>query len=93
MTTFNPELVDEDNPELTRADFAAMIPAEKFFADRGLPMPRKRGDRGAQKTPTKKPVYIRLSPEVITAFKATGKGWQARIDSALKHWLNTHPTQ
>ena len=56
MTTFNPELVDEDNPELTRADFAAMIPAEKFFADRGLPMPRKRGDRGAQKTPTKKPV-------------------------------------
>ena len=37
MTTFNPELVDEDNPELTRADFAAMIPAVKFFADRGLP--------------------------------------------------------
>lgn len=42
MTTFNPELVGEDNPELTRADFAAMIPAVKFFADRGLPMPRKR---------------------------------------------------
>jgi len=27
---------------------------------------------------------IRLSPEVLAAFKATGKGWQTRIDKALR---------
>ncbi|MGD0962053.1 MAG: BrnA antitoxin family protein [Methylomonas sp.] len=24
------------------------------------------------------------------AFKATGKGWQTRMNSALKDWLKTH---
>jgi uncharacterized protein (DUF4415 family) len=26
----------------------------------------------------------------MEAFKATGKGWQTRIDAALKEWLRTH---
>jgi len=29
-------------------------------------------------------VTIRLSPEVVAKFKATGKGWQSRIDEVLK---------
>ncbi len=33
---------------------------------------------------------IRLSPEVIEAFKASGSGWQTRIDFALKDWLECH---
>jgi uncharacterized protein (DUF4415 family) len=43
----------------------------------------RRGKRGPQKTPTKKLVSLRLSPEVVEYFKATGPGWQTRIDSAL----------
>ncbi|WP_410686094.1 BrnA antitoxin family protein [Avibacterium paragallinarum] len=39
--------------------------------------------RGKQKAPTKQAVSLRLSPEVITAFKATGKGWQSRINDTL----------
>lgn len=42
------------------------------------------GQRGPQKSPTKKQVSLRLSPEVIAHFKATGKGWQTRIDETLK---------
>ena len=42
------------------------------------------GQRGPQKTPTKKQISLRLSPEVIAHFKATGKGWQTRIDETLK---------
>jgi len=42
-----------------------------------------RGKRGPQKAPTKKLVSLRLSPEVIDHFKATGPGWQTRIDSTL----------
>jgi uncharacterized protein (DUF4415 family) len=26
----------------------------------------------------------------MLAFKATGAGWQTRIDDALKDWLSTH---
>ena len=43
----------------------------------------RRGKRGPQKAPTKKLVSLRLSPEVIDHFKATGRGWQTRIDGAL----------
>ncbi len=43
----------------------------------------RRGKRGPQKAPTKKLVSLRLSPEVIDHFKATGPGWQTRIDGAL----------
>jgi uncharacterized protein (DUF4415 family) len=43
----------------------------------------RRGKRGPQKAPTKKLVSLRLSSEVIEHFKATGPGWQTRIDSTL----------
>jgi uncharacterized protein (DUF4415 family) len=43
----------------------------------------RRGKRGPQVAPTKKLVSLRLSPEVIDHFKATGPGWQTRIDSTL----------
>ncbi len=43
----------------------------------------RRGKRGPQKTPTKKLVSLRLSPEVIDHFKSAGPGWQTRIDSTL----------
>jgi uncharacterized protein (DUF4415 family) len=40
--------------------------------------------RGSQKAPTKIPVSIRLSPEVVSNFKAKGPGWQSKIDDALR---------
>jgi uncharacterized protein (DUF4415 family) len=43
----------------------------------------RRGKRGPQKAPTKKLISLRLSPEVIEHFKATGRGWQARMDASL----------
>lgn len=42
------------------------------------------GKRGPQKAPTKQLVSLRLSPEVLQHFRATGPGWQARIDETLK---------
>jgi len=46
------------------------------------PVPRPQ--RKKRKTPTKVITTIRLSPEVLTAFKATGKGWQSRMNAALR---------
>jgi uncharacterized protein (DUF4415 family) len=39
---------------------------------------------------TKERITIRLSPEVVQSFRATGEGWQTRMDAALKEWLKTH---
>jgi uncharacterized protein (DUF4415 family) len=30
---------------------------------------------------------IRFSPEVLDYFRSTGKGWQTRVDAALKEWI------
>ncbi|GAB1394794.1 hypothetical protein MASR1M60_29580 [Rhodocyclaceae bacterium] len=39
---------------------------------------------------TKERITIRLSPDVVQSFRATGDGWQTRVDAALKDWLKTH---
>lgn len=33
---------------------------------------------------------IRFDKEVLDAFKAGGKGWQTRMNTALKEWLAAH---
>ena len=54
----------------------------------------KVGVRGAQKAPVKERTTIRLSPDVVQRFRATGDGWQTRVDVALQDWLKTHkPTK
>lgn len=51
---------------------------------------RKPGQRGLGKRPPKVAINIRLSPEVLDAFKSTGDGWQTKVDGALKKWLREH---
>jgi uncharacterized protein (DUF4415 family) len=42
------------------------------------------GKRGPQKAPPKQLVSLRISREVLEHFRATGPGWQTRIDETLK---------
>ena len=51
---------------------------------------RKPGQRGPQVAPTKQLVSVRYSPEVLAFFKASGAGWQSRMDDALKQWVSSH---
>jgi uncharacterized protein (DUF4415 family) len=51
---------------------------------------RKVGVRGPQRAPTKERITIRLSSEVVARFRATGEGWQSRMDAALRDWLRKH---
>ena len=46
--------------------------------------------RGKNKNPTKEQVAIRLDPEVLNAFRSAGRGWQTRMNAALKEWLQEH---
>ena len=70
-----------DSPELTKEDFAKM----RAFAE-ALPelAASVRKGRGPNKAPTKKLVSLRLSGQVIEAYKAKGPGWQSRIDADLR---------
>lgn len=68
---------DPNDAEATRAFFA-----QADLIRRGKVL--RRGKRGPQKAPTKKLVSLRLSPEVVDHFKASGRGWQTRIDSTLR---------
>jgi uncharacterized protein (DUF4415 family) len=46
--------------------------------------------RGKNKRPVKKQVAVRYDVDVLEAFKATGRGWQTRMNNALKDWLREH---
>jgi uncharacterized protein (DUF4415 family) len=72
---------DTDNPEWTEEDFARAKKPEDVLPPDVLA--QFGGRRGPQKTPTKVPVSIRLSPAVVRYFKDKGPGWQSRIDEIL----------
>ena len=74
-----------DFPEITEDELKQMRPAHEVHPEIVKEYMRT---RGKQKARTKTPVYIRLSPEVVNFFKATGKGWQTRIDNALLDFIN-----
>ena len=73
-----------DNPELTKADVAAMRPFGEALPELAAKLRRARGPQAAA---TKISTTIRLSPEVIGYFKQGGQGWQSRIDEALREWV------
>lgn len=39
---------------------------------------------------TKIPTSVRLDPAVVAAFKATGPGWQTKMNDALREWAGAH---
>lgn len=90
----NPELIDEENPEWTAADFrraqpAASVLPELFGAKNAAEMLRPKRGRPVSANP-KAHVNLRLDAEVVDAFRASGDGWQTRLNAALKDWLKTH---
>jgi len=68
--------------ELTVGDFKQFKPLD-HFPDLAK-LVRGRGQRGPQKEPTKQQVTLRLDRDVIERFRATGPGWQSRVNEALR---------
>ncbi len=65
---------DEDSPDVSVAMRDA-IDRRRF----GRPV-------GSDKTQ----IALRVDNEVLGAFRASGKGWQTRMNEALRDWLKTH---
>lgn len=92
MSTHKNPLIDVEGEvrELSREDLKAFRPATNVLPPS---LQNKLGirARGPQVAPTKERITIRLSPDVVNTFRASGRpGWQGRIDDALKHWLKHH---
>jgi uncharacterized protein (DUF4415 family) len=79
-----------DFPELTDEELAQARPFKEVFPELFASIQAeklKRGERGKQKAPVKTRVTLRLDAEIVDAFKATGAGWQSRINDQLKQSL------
>lgn len=72
--------------ELTREDIRSMrSAAEVLPPELAAILPkRKPGQRGPQHAPVKVQVSLRLDADVVALYKATGRGWQTRINEDLK---------
>ncbi len=68
--------------EPTDEEMASARPFAEVFPDLAESIKRGRGRPKVEKP--KQQVSIRLDPEVIEKFKATGRGWQNRINEVLK---------
>lgn len=82
----NPELIDTENPEWTEERIKESVRLDALPSTLQAKLRRGRPEADV----TKERISIRLSPDVVSAFRATGSGWQTRIDAALKDWLKTH---
>ena len=80
-----PPLTDEDGEvrELEAEDFEHFRPMRDVFPEIVGAFEKARGQRGAQKNPTKDRIGLRLDRAVVDYFRATGPGWQTRINDVL----------
>ena len=65
---------DRDAQPLSPGQLKAMVPIRAL---RGRP----------KAAATKQLVSVRYSPEVLAYFKATGEGWQTRMDGVLRQYV------
>ena len=68
---------DPDTYELTDGEFAQL--------KRGPGRPK-----GSVAASRKTILNMRVTPETLERFKASGPGWQTRIDTVLTNWLRRH---
>ena len=73
---------DDENPEWTAEEMRTAKPFADVFPDLAAQELQRRG-RGPQKAPTKQMVSMRLDVDVLEKWRATGKGWQGRINDTL----------
>lgn len=86
-------LIDKNGEvrELTREDFKRMRLAREVVPEIVKAYEEGRLKvRGPQKKPTKVQMTLRVSREVVDFFKSKGKGWQSRMDKALKEYVKSH---
>ncbi len=65
---------DDDIPDMTAPEWQARIAAAPLINRGGRP----------KAAVTKQKVNLRISPDVLDYYRATGPGWQTRMEAALR---------
>ena len=78
--------LDPDAPEWTDEDWQRARPAVEAVPHI---VERHRRARGKQKAPTKEKVTLRLDAGVVAHFRASGRGWQTRLNEALRRVIDS----
>ena len=75
---------DQDTQELSQNWFQGARPATEVVT---RVVERWRRTRGRQKAPTKEAISRRLDQDVLAYYRASGRGWQSRINEALRQYV------
>jgi uncharacterized protein (DUF4415 family) len=78
-----PHVEDPDNPVWTEEELKSARPGKDVFKELGITPPRPRG-RPPVDTP-KQTVTIRLDADLLENLRASGKGWQSRVNKILRN--------
>ncbi|MBJ7443320.1 MAG: BrnA antitoxin family protein [Sphingobium sp.] len=74
-------IFDDENPEWTDEDFARAVPFDQAPAHIRAAFSKAGGrPRGSNK----EQVALRIDKDVLARFRATGPGWQTRINAILR---------
>lgn len=73
---------DDDNPEWTEEDFARARPASEVLPPQVLALFGK--VRGRPRGSDKERISLRVDKDVLASFRASGAGWQTRMNQALR---------
>jgi uncharacterized protein (DUF4415 family) len=84
---------DAENPEVTAEAFAKARPAAemlpRFIGAKATDELVRRGRGRPAKEVKKVSQNLRLDPDVLQAYKASGSGWQTRINQLLREHMPT----
>ena len=79
-----PDLTDPENPEWTEEMFARARPAAEVLPPALMEaLTAKRRGRPALAHP-KRQIALRVDADVLEAWRASGPGWQSRMNEALR---------
>lgn len=77
---------DADNPQTSQGDWDGAVVKRAGKVIGHVPV----RTRGAQKAPTKVQTAIRFDADVLEGLRATGRGWQTRVNAVMRQWLAEH---
>jgi uncharacterized protein (DUF4415 family) len=83
-----------ENPEWTADEIRSARPLmDALPKATAAAVRRYRGQRGPQKATTKELISLRVDRDVVAAYRATGTGWQTRVNDVLRSGLRSVRTR
>jgi uncharacterized protein (DUF4415 family) len=81
---------DEEDAVITAAALADPDALPHTDAEWEAVKPLARIGRPPSVKPLKVPTTIRFDADVLASLKAGGKGWQTRVNDAMREWVRAH---